>query len=237
MTELVLYQTLHLARGRIRHLAEHVAVLDAASRAVFARAYAPDIPHLAARIEALATAESYPQAVSGFVRIELTPAGDQRLLPAGVSLYDGYALRSLAPDAVTVNYDLPLSEAPTTLLEAADLLARCRARQQGADVAVRCDSLGQLRSAEGAPLFGIRKRRIIPSPAGEFPVVARDLVLRAAHAAGLAIDPHPLTCELLPSLDELFYADHRGITALAHCDTWPLMSLLSERIAGYMEKL
>ena len=237
MTELVVYQTLHLARGRVRHLAEHVAVLDAAARAVFARAYAPDPARLAARIEALAAAERYPRTVSGFVRIELTAAGEERLLPAGVSLYDGYALRSLAPDAVTVDYDLPLSEAPTTLHEAADLLARCRARQQGADVAVRCDSLGQLRTAEGAPLFGIRARRIIPSPAGEFPDVARDLVLHAAHAAGIAVDPQPLTRELLLRLDELFFADHRGITALAHCDAIPFMSLLCERIAACMETL
>ena len=44
--------------------------------------------------------------------IELTPEGDERLTAAGVSLYDGYALRSVMPDAVTLRYDLPLTEVP-----------------------------------------------------------------------------------------------------------------------------
>ena len=42
---------------------------------------------------------------------------------------------------------------------------------------------------------------------------------------------------LLPRLDELFYADHRGITSLGHCDSLPLMSLLAERLAAAIEAL
>ena len=105
MTELCLYQTVHVARGRARNVAAHAALLDAASRALFGRPYAPDPARLAARIEALAAAERYPAGVSGFVRLELTPEGGERLLAAGISLYDGYALRSLSPAAVTLRYD------------------------------------------------------------------------------------------------------------------------------------
>lgn len=239
MTEPVVYQTLHLTRGRtVRHLEAHIAVLDAASRELFARPYRPDPANLAAQIEALAAAERYPQVVSAFVRLELTPTGDERLLAAGTSLYDGYALRTLVPDAVTVDYDLPLSEAPTTLREAAAALARIQARQRGADVAVRCDAAGRLRSAEGSPLFGILGRRIVAAPETPgIPEVERLLVLRAARAAGIDVDLRPLARDLLPHLDELFWADHRGITALAHCDGYPLMALIAERIAACMEQL
>ena len=123
MTELCLYQTVHVARGRARNVAAHAALLDAASRALFGRPYAPDPARLAARIEALAAAERYPAGVSGFVRLELTPEGGERLLAAGISLYDGYALRSLSPAAVTLRYDPLCPEAPTSAREAAELLA------------------------------------------------------------------------------------------------------------------
>lgn len=229
------YQIVHLARGRARNLAAHAALLDAASRCLFGRGYTPDLPRLAERLAAVAAAEHYPAAVSGFVRIELTPEGDERLTAAGVSLYDGYALRSVMPDAVTLHYDLPLTEAPTTAREAVEELAAAVARRRGAAVAVRVEADGTLRSADNAPLFGILGKRLIPAPA--FPAVERELVLRAAPQAGLEIADERLDLALLPRLDELFYADHRGITSLGHCDSLPLMSLLAERLAAAIEAL
>ena len=136
MTGLYLYQTVHLARGRARNVAGHIAVLDAASRALFGRPYAPAAERLAKRIETLSAAERYPAGVSGFVRIELDPDGTERLLPAGVSLYDGYAFRSLQPEAVTVGYDLTLSEAPTSAREAAAQLARRLAERIAAELRI-----------------------------------------------------------------------------------------------------
>lgn len=233
MTELYLYQTVHLARGRARNAEAHAARLDAASRELFGRGYAP--ARLAARIEALAAAERYPTGVSGFVRIELGADGEERLTPAGVSLYDGYALRSLQPEAVTLRYDLPLTEAPTSAREAAAQLARRMAERAGADVAVRCDREGILREADDAPLFAVARHTVLAAPGTQS--VERELTVRAVRAAGLELREEPFGCGELPRIDELFFADHRGITALARCDGQPLMSLIAERIALVMEGL
>ncbi|MBS5524912.1 MAG: aminotransferase class IV [Alistipes sp.] len=233
MTELYLYQTVHLARGRARNAEAHAARLDAASRELFGRGYAP--ARLAARIEALAAAERYPTGVSGFVRIELGADGEERLTPAGVSLYDGYALRSLQPEAVTLCYDLPLTEAPTSAREAAAQLARRMAERAGADVAVRCDREGILREADDAPLFAVAGHTVLAAPGTQS--VERELAVRAVRAAGLELREEPFGCGELPRIDELFFADHRGITALARCDGQPLMSLIAERIALVMEGL
>ena len=233
MTELYLYQTVHLARGRARNAEAHAARLDAASREVFGRGYAP--ARLAARIEALAAAERYPTGVSGFVRIDLGADGEERLTPAGVSLYDGYALRSLQPEAVTLRYDLPLTEAPTSAREAAAQLARRMAERAGADVAVRCDREGILREADDAPLFAVAGHTVLAAPGTQS--VERELAVRAVRAAGLELREEPFGCGELPRIDELFFADHRGITALARCDGQPLMSLIAERIALVMEGL
>lgn len=233
MTELYLYQTVHLARGRARNAEAHAARLDAASRELFGRGYAP--ARLAARIEALAAAERYPTGVSGFVRIELGADGEERLTPTGVSLYDGYALRSLQPEAVTLRYDLPLTEAPTSAREAAAQLARHMAERAGADVAVRCDREGILREADDAPLFAVAGHTVLTAPGTQS--VERELAVRAVRAAGLELREEPFGCGELPRIDELFFADHRGITALARCDGQPLMSLIAERIALVMEGL
>ena len=233
MTELYLYQTVHLARGRARNAEAHAARLDAASRELFGRGYAP--ARLAARIEALAAAERYPTGVSGFVRIELGADGEEHLTPAGVSLYDGYALRSLQPEAVTLRYDLPLTEAPTSAREAAAQLARRMAERAGADVAVRCDREGILREADDSPLFAVAGHTVLAAPGTQS--VERELAVRAVRAAGLELREEPFGCGELPRIDELFFADHRGITALARCDGQPLMSLIAERIALVMEGL
>ncbi len=224
---------MHVARGRARNVAAHAALLDAASRALFGRSYAPDPARLAARIEALAAAERYPAGVSGFVRLELTPEGGERLLAAGISLYDGYALRSLSPAAVTLRYDPLCPEAPTSAREAAELLAARLAALRAA--AVRCDAEERLLTADGAPLFAVRGHTVYtaPAPASVEGCLARE----AVRAAGLTLREEPLRRRELPRAEELFYADHRGITALSRCDGQPLMTLVAERVAEALEGL
>lgn len=235
MTGLYLYQTVHLARGRARNVAGHIAVLDAASRELFGRPYAPAAERLAKRIETLSAAERYPAGVSGFVRIELDPDGTERLLPAGVSLYDGYAFRSLQPEAVTVGYDLTLSEAPTSAREAAAQLARQAGRtaRGGSRRALRqrgYSPLGRRRAAAG--------HRRPHRPDGPRPAsVERRLAMLAVRAAGLELREEAFGRADLPSLDELFFADHRGVTSLSRCDGQPLMTFVAERIAEAMEGL
>ena len=168
---------MHVARGRARNVAAHAALLDAASRALFGRSYAPDPARLAARIEALAAAERYPAGVSGFVSLELTPEGGERLLAAGISLYDGYALRSFAA-AVTLRYDPLCPEAPTSAREAAELLAARLAALRGRRRP--CVATRVAHVADGAPLFAVRGHTVYtaPAPASVEGCLAREAVGR-----------------------------------------------------------
>ncbi len=235
MIDLYIYQTVHLAGGRARLVAEHAAVLDTAARAVFGSSYKPDIRALTTRIEVAAAAERYSKEWSCFVRIELTAGGEERFIPAGTSLYDGYALRSLTPDAACVFYDLPFSDAHTSARDAAAQLAAVQALRCGNDIAVRCSSEGVALTADDAPLFAIKNKLVTTSPAEAS--VERDLAVRAARAAGFEVEERAIMFEELSRFDELFYADHRGITSLAHCDSLAYMSLAAERIAAAMEGL
>lgn len=243
MSALYLYQTVHVLDGRPRLVEAHAALLDEASRTLFGRPYAADPARLARRIAAVAAAERYPAGVSGFVRLELTADGDERLHPAGVSLYRGYALRSLTPRAASCCYDTPFSEAPTSVREAAARLAAYEVRRSGADIAVHCTAGGVCLTADDGPLFAVRGHAVLTAPAAvvrdaaspAFPSVERELALRAVRAAGLTAHEECFTAAELKHFDELFYADHRGLTSLSSCDGHPFMSLVAERIAAAAE--
>lgn len=238
MQEVYLYQTVHILGGRCLHLSAHLAVLDRWSRELFGHPAGLRQQPLARQITALA-AQTAPADcdLSQFVRIVVPASGDPafRLESAGISLYRGYDLRSLMPDAVTLQYDMPFPEAPTSAREAAAGLARQQARLQGAAVAVRCDGDGLVRTADDAPLFAVRGKTAFVSPAEA--CVERELGLRAVEAAGLALEERPVMRGELPGFDELFYVDHRGATALAHCDGHPYMAILAERVAQSLGEL
>lgn len=235
MTELYLYQIIHLHNRTPRRLDAHIELLDAAAQYCFGIGYAPNPSQLAQRISLLAAREGLPADRSGFVRLELTADGTERLLWAGISLYDGYALRSLAPKAATLEYTPLLADYPTSAREAAAQLARRRVELAGASVAVRCNGEGALCSADEAPLFAVHERVVYTSPTGRS--VERELAIDAILKAGLELVETPIERRSLPHFDELFYADHRGITALSTCDAHPYMALIAERVAAAMEAL
>lgn len=235
MTRLRLYQTVHVASGRPRLVGAHAALLAEAARMLFGYDYAPDTRQLESRIAAVARAERYPQRVSGFVRIELAADGGERLLPAGLSFYDGYALRSLTPDARVVRCEIPFPDLPTSAREALHELADRQAQADGGNIALLADHQGICRTADNAPLFAVRGNEVFTDPA--LRSVERDAATHAVRALGLSLHEEPVRCDDLGRLDELFFVDHRGVTALAHCGDTAYMSLTAEHVAEEMERM
>ena len=80
------------------------------------------------------------------------------------------------------------------------------------------------------------KRRCSPSGAGEASI-GRSLAVRSIRAAGLELAASPVGRDDLPRMDELFFIDHRGVTALSRCDGQPYMAIFAERIAGALRGL
>lgn len=255
-----LCQTIHVADGRPRMLGDHAALLADAARALFGRNWSPDPRELERRIAALLREERVPRGVSAFVRLELPPEGEERLLPAGRSLYDGYALRSLRPEAVPFPCDIPFGPLPTTLCEEADRLADLQARRIArGGVALCLDEEERCLRAGGGTLFAIRGRTLLTAPAADaptlfrgylhartggdapaapaFPAVERTLLLRAAPAARLEPREEAFTLEELPQMDELLYADHRGITSISRVGDTLYLPILAERLAAAVERL
>ena len=230
-----LYQTLHLYARRVRLIEQHIARLDGLSRVLFGRAFAPDRKALEQEILALSAHERYPAGVSGFVRLECDAQGHTRLTAVGTSLYEGYALRSLRPTAITVPYELPLQIAASTAAEAAHELARHIAQRHQADEAVRVDTEGNCRGMGEADLFAFCDGVLCYSATPQS--VEGILLLQAAERLGIRHALYAIPADALNRFDELFAVDHRGITSIATCDGVHFMSLRAERLAATMEQL
>lgn len=235
MNEVYVYQTVHTLAGTPLFVEAHIAALDAASRALFGRPFRSEPRLLAERIGALAKAEKAPDDLSAFVRMELSPEGVLALRFGGLSLYRGYDLRSLMPEATTFVYDLPFGEYPTSAAEALDSLARAEATRHGARCAIRCGSDGIVRTADSAPLFAVTGHRVLTCSAATS--VEGSTAAECITGAGLELCEEPIHREELPHFDELFYFDHRGVTAISKCDGQPYMTLMAERVAREANRL
>ncbi len=229
-----LYQILHVERRSPCYLREHIEVLDRASQQLFRRSFRPEVQQVEEEVHRLLDALCLRREATHFVRIELFASGERMLRYAGTSLYDGYALRSLRPAAVTVRYDLPTGEYPTSLGEEAARWALHAAEQRGARCAVHCDGRGILLTADNAPLVAIQGETCCLSPAPES--LERLLARECIRAAGLTLRETPILHDQLSRFDELLYIDHRGITSLASCDGRPYMNILTDRLARVLDQ-
>lgn len=180
-----------------------------------------------------------------------TPAGDLLLIPGAVSLYDGYALRSLRPAAAVVNYGVPYPEYPTSAREAACMLAlqaavtadnraaeadiERAAVRTGVQAVIRCDGEGFVHVCDEAPLFAVKGKKVYTPPAP--PSVERELAYRAVEAACLPLLELEIGREQLARFDEIFYVDHRGLTSLSACEGQLYAAIITERIARVLNKL
>lgn len=235
MPEIFLYQTVHILDQTCFLLEAHLALLDHWSRLIYGHPFLPNPAAVKRKALALAEERAPGSDRSKFIRIVLPPTGEFRLEFAGHSLYRGYDLRSLQPDGATLQYELPLYDAPTSAREAVVALARQCVALQGAATAIRIDRDNVVCAADEEALFAVRGKTIFVSPGEES--VERLLAVRGIAAAGLELVERPILRSELKGVDELFYVDHRGVTALAHCDGQPLMAILAERVANSLGSL
>lgn len=230
-----LFQQIHVAHGRPRLVAEHVALLERAARRLFglqARLSAADLER---EIVAFVARKRLPDAVSSFVRLELTEEGQARLSEGGISHYAGYAVRSIRPQTFSLVYELPLEEWTSVAAEAVHGLMRSYAHSRGMDGVVQVDRMDRCLALDGAQLFAFREGVLLC--AVEPQTVEAKLLALAADRLHIALEVGALSRAELARCDELFAVDVQGITSVARCDRYSFMSLRVERLAEEMERL
>ena len=137
-----IFQNVHTLGGAARHTAAHTALLRAAAKSLFG--FDPEITadELRRRIARLTEACRMPSRVSVRAVVRLYPTGSIEIACDEPSIYAGYVLRSLRPDAICLRMAPPLPSLPTSAAEHTRLLADTMAHTRGARTAILTDSDG-----------------------------------------------------------------------------------------------
>lgn len=232
-----IFQNVHTFGGEARHAAAHIALLCTTARRLFGIEVHISADELRRRIARLAEACRMPSRVSVRAIVRLYPSGVMEIACDEPSIYAGYVLRSLHPDALFVHMAPPLPSLPTSAAEHTRLMADALARTRGAHTAIMTDGEGYAVSESAQPLFTVSGYTVTTPPAAAAEEsVERRLVREAALGTDLVFTERRITIGDLAAADEIFTSDHRGITSVARIGGKHYMSIIAERIAARLEK-
>ncbi len=224
MSPISIYQIVHIFDRRVYHLEAHLKQLFESHYQIFGVGVKVDRSAVENDIREVVQRSHCPKGVSLFVRLTLCEGGGVVVSVEGRSLYGGYTLRCISPRAALVDYSMPNIDCSTSVREQLTQYANTCAARLGADVALR-SHLGEVDLCCGAQLFGVVDNRIITS--AESHSVEHAMFKETALKMGLEMEEREIKIEELSQLDELFFADHYGITALKSCLNRTYMSIVA----------
>ena len=226
------YQTIMTFGHQPLHLAAYLQLLDKASQEILHRPSPLKANELSSLISNFLRKNGYPATMPAHVEVRLYHSGEVVLLGGEVSPYPQVGMRLVMPAGTDVIYDLPFSELRSSLRRTAAEVATLTAESRGAKVAVRFDTTGCARSVDDNEIFIVEGYSVMTpnTPTS----VEGQLLAKAISRAGLQLEICDITPSMLDNADEIFYADHRGITALGSYNQRPMMHILVEKIAQYL---
>lgn len=221
------YQTLHTLGYKALHTGEHLRLASLYGEELFGCSVRLIPVRLQRLVSKLLDSLRYPKSVSCFVELRLYASGLTCLRAGERGLAAGYLFRPVYPNAVTIPFYA--RRIPCSATREAIRTADWTARAQKADAWVGIGPDGRVACCDGCLLFGVEDRTVL-TPRIEDSVDYTS-ALHAIRSAGYRLRVGELTPDDLGRLDELFYIDHRGITALRQLDGRLLMHIIAERIA------
>lgn len=232
--ELHLNQQIHTLNYQPRHTAAHVGVIMRKAQALFGENSRLSAQRIESEIVRLLERARITRRVSTKVSLKLFASGGYTIEYDEPSLYCGYSLRSLHPDAMLIPMELPMADFPTSAAAASQQLADIVARRHNHHTAILRSQSGELLSEFNTPLAIIQGTTIITPQSDS---VESYLLEQAARKAGLPLEKRQLKADDLNSADEVLRISWQGVTAMAHVDGRAYMSILAERIAREFENL
>lgn len=229
-----LFQDVHTIAYRCRRMQSHIEVLDSASRRLFGlrlRLSAGEAERRAARL--LETCRLSRNA-SVRLTMKLYPSGDVAMECDAPSIYAGYVLRSLRPEAVCIAAPPPMPSLPTSAAAQTRELADAMARARGFHTAILTDAAGGIVSECTQPILIVRGYTLL-TPPSVVDSVEMQTAAKAARAAGLKLLRRPLACDDLKTADEVLFVSWQGVTSVSHIENKPYMSIIAEKLARQME--
>lgn len=224
-----LYQNIHSLGHRPLRLAQHIAQLSDSIQELFGLKPHISTSDIEQQIADLLAANRLPRNHSIRVELRWEVGGDISLYCDEASLYTGYVLRPLRPQALCLPTNMPLSQHTTSASRATRDAADAIARAKGFGKAIIVESDGGIAVEPASPLTIIKEHRLF-LPEG-CQSIESSTAEQAARLAGLDIIRRRLTIADLKEADEVLIFDWQGITALSQIFTRPLMDLVATRLA------
>ncbi len=232
VSQLTIYQILHTLDSKVLHLDEHLKILFESYYELFGGYLKIDRRQLNSQIEAVMCAARCPSTVSLFLSLRVGSDAKIEVQVLSRSLYQGYSLRCLAPRVAPIEFAMPNIEIASSAREELIRFANSRAKAAGADLALRSYA-GVVDLIEGAQIFGIIDSRAITAKESFAPEHA--LAKAKLVELGYQLDERAIELSEVNLLDELFFVDHYGVTAIRSCATKSFMSITAAALAAAME--
>lgn len=228
------YQHIHTLDYTPYNLPQHIKIISQASEALFEEQFEYNEKEVAKQITTLLGAARLSRKVSICITLKQYASGDVTLEYDEPSIYSGYVMRSLRPEATCLRMQIPLESYPTSASVEACNLAEAIAQGRGYHTAIIIDADDTIRCDTSHPIALVKEMTLYI--ANTSLSVERDMLEQATRKAGYKVEYRTLKRADLATADEVLVMNWQGITAMQQVNGKPYMSIIAENIARNLEE-
>ena len=228
------YQHIHTLDYTPYNLPQHIKIISQASEALFEEQFEYSEQEVAKQIATLLGAARLSRKVSICITLKQYASGDVTIEYDEPSIYSGYVMRSLRPEATCLRMQIPLESYPTSASVEACNLAEAIAQGRGYHTAIIIDADDTIRCDTSHPIALVKEMTLYI--ANTSLSVERDMLEQATRKAGYKVEYRTLKRADLATADEVLVMNWQGITAMQQVNGKPFMSIIAENIARNLEE-
>ena len=223
------YQHIHTLDYTPYNLPQHIKIISQASEALFEEQFEYSEQEVAKQIATLLGAARLSRKVSICITLKQYASGDVTIEYDEPSIYSGYVMRSLRPEATCLRMQIPLESYPTSASVEACNLAEAIAQGRGYHTAIIIDADDTIRCDTSHPIALVKEMTLYI--ANTSLSVERDMLEQATRKSGYKVEYRTLKRTDLATADEVLVMNWQGITAMQQVNGKPYMSIIAENIA------
>ena len=228
------YQHIHTLDYTPYNLSQHIKIISQASEALFEEQFEYGEQEISQQIASLLGAARLSRKVSICISLKQYASGDVTIEYDEPSIYSGYVMRSLRPEATCLRMQIPLESYPTSASVAACDLAEAIAQGRGYHTAIIIDAEDTIRCDTSHPIALVKEMTLYI--ANTSLSVERNMLEQATRKAGYKVEYRTLKRADLATADEVLVMNWQGITAMQQVNGKPYMSIIAENIARNLEE-
>lgn len=223
------YQHIHTLDYTPYNLPQHIKIISQASEALFEEQFEYSEQEVAKQIATLLGAARLSRKVSICITLKQYASGDVTIEYDEPSIYSGYVMRSLRPEATCLRMQIPLESYPTSASVEACNLAEAIAQGRGYHTAIIIDTDDTIRCDTSHPIAIVKEMTLYIANTSFS--VERNMLEQATRKAGYKVEYRTLKRADLATADEVLVMNWQGITAMQQVNGKPYMSIIAENIA------